>query len=173
VAEFFDLDFVSISPRVGIPETSRSGQDRGMVRAYYLHDLTADEHYTDDVTIEMKSDLRDSKSRIRRSIVINASYELSDSIPVYKEIPPGLFVEFDTTAVPLKICVDDIRRFELLREPQSDWLTRIKSATELWLHRLMEDEGGSGDYMPPDWFHEVVRNKEGYEFKHRFRPWSL
>lgn len=84
-----------------------------------------------------------------------------------------LYLESDTTAVPLRICVADIKRLELLRAPSSEWLMQIKAATDSWLQRLIDDESGSGDYLPPDWFHEIVRDKDGYEFKHRFRPWSL
>ena len=171
--EFFDLDFVSISPRVGIPETNHWGEDRGVVRAYYCRDLTSDEYYIDDVTIEAKSELGDSYPKVRRSVVINAAYELSDSISLYTEITPVLYLEYDSSCVPLRICVADIKKLELLRDPSSDWLTQIRTATNSWLKRLMEDENGSGDYMPPDWFHEIARDKDGYQFKNRFRPWSL
>lgn len=78
--EFFDLNFGSISPGIGIPDTDRMGQDRSIVGAYYCRDLTSDEYFVDDVTTETKSEIVDPNPRIRRRLVINAAYELSDSI---------------------------------------------------------------------------------------------
>lgn len=170
---FFDFAFQSLTPGVGevrSPRGTRLRPGKNIVKAYYLHDCTEDDYYIDDVKYTMTVDTAPSGVKLRRDVLTRAVYELRDSLPLFLSVPRELHVSYAPSVHPHMISLSDIQKIELLREPDSTWGQQIKDMTNLWMQDHAEE---SGDYTVPEWFHDILRDVDSFQFKDRFRPWRF
>jgi len=147
----------------------------------YLEDITYQKLHVEDTKVsESLSPAEGSVGRIlQRTITTNYIYRFSDSIPVFTEIPDGVYLREDVResfseylqVAPAKvklILVRDIAKFELLHQPPQAWLDAIaakQARLEKALAKCQECE-----CLYPVWYHEVVKTPE--EYRRLLKPWA-
>jgi len=148
---------------------------------YFLEDITSRELYNEETKVAERFEpgKEGSSGVLRRTITTSNIYVLRDSLPVFTEIPDGVYLEgpvreslseFMTVAPPKvkRIPVRDIARFELLHKPPQAWLDAIaakQSRMEKALAKCAECE-----YLYPVWYHDVVKTPE--EYRRLLKPWA-
>jgi hypothetical protein len=182
----FDFEFLTLEPWTGRTTFARGAvggfnyQGRNPV-VYYLEDVTSRELYSDNVKIDERFEAgREGESGVlRRTIATSNIYVLHESVPVFTEIPDGVYLdqrareglsEFMQVA-PAKvkpILVRDIAKFELLHKPPQAWLDAIAAKQARLEKALAKCE--ECEYLFPVWYHEVVKAPE--EYRRLLKPWD-
>lgn len=147
---------------------------------YYMEDLTFTELHINDTKIDERFDFAGdgSSGRLCRAATTTCIYRLSDFVPVYTEIPDGIYLEerarqsladlIKLAPVRMKrIPVRDIQKFELLRESPKCWLDAIAAKTARLKEAIARCE--DCELLLPVWYHDVV--KAPPETLPAFKPW--
>lgn len=110
---------------------------------------------------------------LERKILEIERFRLLSHVSVFKELPLSLhLIESGANLEDvMKIAVEDIVSFELVKEPSEFWRDDIKSRRDALQKKMIEDEkAGMGwvDYMEPAWYHEIVKDEKQYNEIRRF-----
>lgn len=101
------------------------------------------------------------KHLIKKTEIVH-QYKLFDSIPLFTELPRSCDLNYnDTNSNTLKIAMNEIVSFEILKNPESKWLEKIKLARKTVLKN--DTEESTGDYLEPIWIHELIKNPKKIE----------
>jgi hypothetical protein len=182
----FDLDFLALEPWTGQRDFANGAgggfnyQGRKPV-VYFLEDITYRELYINETKIaeSIEPDKDGAASVLRRTITTSNIYLLHESLPVFTEIPDGVYLNggvreslseyMEVGPAKLKrIPVRDIGKFELLHKPPQTWLQAIAMKTARLQKALVKC--GECEYLFPVWYHEVVKTPD--EFRPLFKPWE-
>lgn len=87
-------------------------------------------------------------------------YKLLDHMPLYTSIPLALYLGDDEGK--LLIDVSTLRSVELVIEPSVQALQIIENARKK--QQQSDAEEYWVDYNPPVWYHEILKNKEKYNY---------
>lgn len=121
-----------------------------------------------------KKVLRDSigKHLTKKTEIIH-KYRMFDSIPLFKELPRTYHLNYnETDSNTEKIAMHKIVAFEILKNPESKWLEKIKKARKIFLDDN-NGEGSTGDYSEPVWVHELIKKPKKFEeLKEYFKSWK-
>jgi hypothetical protein len=136
------------------------------MQVYYLKDISSSKHYRHN-NVEIVEET-DSLTYLSRDFVYHNDYELLDYIPIYTDVPKDLYLDYYGEEYLMKIPIDTISKFEIIRDPSDNILTKIRS---LELSKLEEGKKqqpiGDGFYAPI-WFHNVYNDKD---FRKMFKKW--
>jgi hypothetical protein len=182
----FDFDFLALEPWTGKTYFANGAvggfnyQGRKPV-VYYLEDITFQKLYVEDTKVnESLSPAEGGVGRVlQRTITTNYIYRFSDSIPVFTEIPDGVYLRENVReslseymqVAPAKVklfLVRDIAKFELLHKPPQAWLDAIAAKQARLEKALAKCE--ECEYLFPVWYHEVVKAPE--EYRRLLKPWE-
>ena len=174
--KLFDKNFIEIQPSKGSKTDAGNGyfvaEWDSSVKVYFLHDITSKKYYYGDTeTTKITEIVKDDQKPLilKRDIVHHFVYELLTYVTIYTEIPKELFVNRENiSSTPMKIEIIDIDKFELIRNPNIEWLDLIASKEKAW---RKENPDTLGESHPPSWFHDVIKRKE-LEKEHPFKPWK-
>ena len=181
----FNTDFYAIQPYKGIVENSptrKSGwgltwKRKGELentRTYYLRDISSlhypsvDQTEIKETTDTVKIDPSDSLILLKRDIIHHIAYELLDYVPIFREVPPELFLEVTSSNIALRVATKEIERFELVLEPSPKWLDQISNVTQTWIEARRDKVEA---IIPPVWFHEIMKEMDNY--KDLFKLWEF
>lgn len=183
---FFDFNFLALEPWTG-----KSYLADGAVGSfnyhgrtpvvYFLEDITSRELYVHETKVAERFEPgKDGSSGVlRRTITTSNIYVLHDSLPVFTEIPDGVYLEaparesltgiMDVAPPKVKrIPVRDIAKFELQCQPPQAWLDAIAAKTARLQRALAKCE--ECEYKFPVWYHEIVKRPEDY--RRLLKPWT-
>jgi hypothetical protein len=181
-----DLDFLALEPWTG-RRYFASGAVGGFNYlgrkpvVYFLEDVTSRELYADETKIAERVEpaKEGAPGVLRRTITTANIYVLHDSLPIFTEIPDGVYLDprvreglseymkvapAEVKRVPLR----DIAKFELLAKPPQAWLEAIAVKTARLQKALAKC--AECEYLFPVWYHEIVKAPE--EYRPLFKPWK-
>ncbi|MFH2107758.1 MAG: hypothetical protein ABII93_03735 [Chrysiogenia bacterium] len=184
---FLDLDFLALEPWTGHRYFANGAvggfnyKGRQPV-VYYLEDITYRQLYVKETKVSERTEPKKEGSAVvlSRTITTSNIYLLHESIPVFTEIPDGVYLiervsenslSYYMKLAPAKvkrIPVRAIAKFELLHKPPQAWLDAIAEKTARLEKALAKCE--ECEYLFPVWYHEVVRTPEQY--RRLFKPWA-
>mgnify|MGYP003122416642 CR=1 FL=1 len=100
-------------------------------------------------------------------------YRMFDSIPLFKELPRTYHLNYnETDSNTEKIAMNKVISFEILKNPESEWLKKIELARNTYLSDN-DTEDSTGDYLEPIWIHELIKNPKRFEqLKEYFKSWK-
>jgi hypothetical protein len=182
----FDFDFLALEPWTG-KRSFANGAVGGFnyegrkPAVYFLEDITSRELYNGETKIaeRFEPDKEGAVGVLRRIITTSNIYVLHESIPVFTEIPDGVYLDQKVReglseymqAAPAKvklIPVRDIAKFELLHKPPQAWLQAIVAKTAQLQKELAKCE--DCECLYPVWYHEIVKAPE--EYRRLLKPWN-
>jgi hypothetical protein len=183
----FDFEFLTLEPWSGRTTFARGAVGgfnyQGRKPAvYFLEDITSRELYYEETKIAERfdPDKEGEAGVLRRTITTSNIYVLHESIPVFTEIPDGVYLienakenslSYYMELAPAKvkrIPVRDIVKFELLHQPPQAWLDAIAAKQARLEKALAKCE--ECEYLFPVWYHEVVKAPE--EYRRLLKPWD-
>jgi hypothetical protein len=181
----FDFDFLALEPWTG-KRFFANGAVGGFnyqgrkPAVYFLEDITSRELYSEETKIAERFEpgKEDAAGVLRRTITTSNIYVLHDSIPVFTEIPDGVYLDAGKRkslwefmkGAPAKaklIPVRDIAKFELLHKPSQGWLDAI-AAKQVRLEKALAN-CDECEFLYPVWYHEVTKAPE---YRRLLKPWD-
>ena len=112
---------------------------------------------------------------LNKKMLREENFLLKKEFSFYPEIPLSLNVRAKVTGNDnLKsFKVDEIKRFQLLRNPPGHWLQKIAQARERLTKKMETDKKKSNlwlEYQEPVWYHEIVQdNLEFSKWRYYFK----
>lgn len=169
-AVLFNIDFKAIEPFKGTVYTADGSHSWGSwfknPKVYYLRDVTSRKYQYKQTEITEKV-FGKNNNILKRDIIHHMEYELIEHIPIYTQLPKELYLNSENISVkPILLNVNDIERFELIREPSRHWIEQISKVENAW-KKAHPDE--TEETMPPNWFHKIIKDEA---FKDLFKPWE-
>jgi hypothetical protein len=161
----FNLDYAIFTP-------NNYGSHRGGTSQLKYAQSTTFPKYP-EVSIAVKE--VENEDILERKILEIERFRLQSYITVFKELPLSLHLIASDANLEdaMKIAVEDIESFELMKEPSEFWRDDIKSRREALQKKMIEDEKAGKewvDYMEPAWYHEIVKDeKQHNEIRRYFR----
>ena len=137
---------------------------------FIAHTWSNDVYYSK----ESKKVISDSIGKhLIKKTEINHQYRMFDSIPLFKKLPRSYHLNYnETDSNTEKIAMNEIVRFEILKNPETEWLKKIEFARKIYLNDN-SGEGSTGDYNEPIWIHELIKNPKKFEqLKEYFKSWK-
>lgn len=106
-------------------------------------------------------------------IEISHQYKMFDSIPLFKELPSDLHLNYnDKELLRQKIAMHEIISIEVIENPSEKWLQEIEQKRKTYLTEINNDDY-SGDYQEPIWAHDLLKDSETLNIiKSRFKEWN-
>lgn len=156
----FSLEFKPFSPRqIG---SYKSGESR----LYYAASMVNSKP-------KIEYDFDEEHSLLTRSCSEINQYELAEKIILYSNLPLSLYLPdkpADEDSV-LAVDISEIDRFEFLAYPSESWLEIIETARQRLQKEMIELEKKGDvwvDYLPPDWYHEILTDDERYGYLRQY-----
>jgi len=158
----FSVDFESINlVKRKFYRTTHSSSFSKRDKLYYLKDITS-------TRLEVK-EKRDSLNILHRDIIIRNKYKLLDYIPIYTILPEGLWLDRDNINQIVKVPIETVEYFELLKQPTEKIVSLIKNREKLFNIKHNTPPIDGNPRFPPVWFHNIVEDKSK---ENRFKKWS-
>lgn len=100
-----------------------------------------------------------------KKILTNATWEgeryaLTRHMILYQELEPYMYVRRgDNDESAILVDVDKIKEVYLFKNPPKTWTDYIATLQKQW----EKDSESAVDYLPPAWYHEVVKDKAEFD----------
>lgn len=138
-----------------------TSQRNGTSKLYYVKNIS--NRYSQQPISAFDKD----KKILTQTYTDTEKFQLLNQMVLYKNLPLSLNLGYgEPNEEKTTIQVNKIKSVEFLKKPDQKWLSIIKSTRER--QRSSDANNEWVDYQEPEWFHEVIVNKEKITFLNQF-----
>lgn len=138
------------------------------VEVFYAKNISSQRRPKMTLTLESSK-----KEKVLKKITNEEEkYIFTKVITLHTELPANMHLAYvKETKNQILVDLKKIKSFSLVKDPSSKWLNYIKTSIKKLNSKMLEDEAKGApwvDYAEPEWYHEVVKDKERFSYLNQF-----